>query len=198
MQDPRDIIRGVLQTSIALRQDMLSGSIDAIAKVADLLVATLQRGGTIYTIGNGGSAADAQHFAAELVGRFYKLERKAIPAVALSTNTSTLTALGNDYGYDIVFSRQLEAFCKPQDALVGISTSGNAVSVLKGFQVALERRATTVFLTGHTGGSIGRELMNLSATLHIPHYNTGRIQEAHITVIHILCQLIENALFETM
>ncbi len=196
MKDPQSIIREVLNSSITIRQELLANAVANIVTVAELLVASLLRGGTIYIIGNGGSAADAQHFAAELVGRFYKLERKAIPAVALTTNTSTLTALGNDYGYDIVFSRQLEAFCRPEDALVGISTSGNALSVLKGFQVAQARKATTVFFTGRTGGLIGKDMKDLSATLNIPHDNTGRIQEAHITVIHILCQLIENALFE--
>lgn len=190
-------IQEILQDSISIRQEMLNSKMATeIDRISRTLVSVINGGGTIYLAGNGGSAADAQHFAAELVGRFYKMERRALPAVSLTTNTSTLTALGNDYDYSIVFIRQLEAFLKPFDAFIGISTSGNAESILKAFKHSKKIGATTIFLTGATGGKISEACTDLAHTLNVPHKNTGRIQEVHITIIHALCELIEHELFE--
>ena len=162
-----------------------------IAEMAGMLADTLKEGGKLLVMGNGGSAADAQHFAAEIVGRF-KLERRALPAVALSTDTSILTAIGNDYGFEAIFSRQVEALAAPGDMVVGISTSGNSPNVLKAFQVARQRGCCIVGLLGRDGGSI-KDACSLA--LVVPSDDTPRIQEGHIAIIHIVCDLVEKALF---
>jgi D-sedoheptulose 7-phosphate isomerase len=154
------------------------------------VVLCLQAGGKVLLLGNGGSAADAQHIAAELVGR-YKAERRGLPAVALTTDTSALTAIANDYGYDRVFARQVEALAKPGDVVVGISTSGNSPSVVEALGAAERAGCTTVALTGRDGGRIGRLA---DVHLNIPHDDTARVQEAHITLGHILCELVERAM----
>lgn len=196
---PKDSTRAIVEAALVesrdLRSQVLATEVDTIVSMGQAIVDALRSGGTLYTFGNGGSAADAQHIAAELVGRFYKLERRALPAVALTTNTSTLTALGNDYGYDVVFERQVEAFVRRGDVALGISTSGGAVSVLRAFQKAQSIGATTMYLTGASGGRIAKELAGLDYILRVPSTNTGRIQEVHMTVGHILCALIEHALF---
>jgi D-sedoheptulose 7-phosphate isomerase len=162
-----------------------------IAELAELLVGAFKNGNKLLVMGNGGSAADSQHFAAEIVGRF-KMERRALPAVALSTDTSILTALGNDYGFDSVFRRQVEALGAAGDVVVGISTSGNSPNVSQALELARSRGCRTVGLLGKDGGSI-RELCDLA--LVIPVQDTPRIQEGHITIIHIVCDLVEKALF---
>jgi len=162
-----------------------------IAEMAALLADTFRSKGKLIVMGNGGSAADAQHFAAEIVGRF-KMERPALPAVALSTDTSILTAIGNDYGFDAVFKRQIEALAVAGDAVVGISTSGNSPNVLQALKLARERGCRTIGLLGKNGGSI-KALCDLP--LVIPSSDTPRIQEGHITIIHIVCDLVEKALF---
>lgn len=148
----------------------------------------LKNGGKIFICGNGGSAADAQHFAAELVGRFEK-DRKGIPATALSTDTSCLTAIGNDFGFEYVFSRQIEALAKPEDIVIGISTSGNSENVYRALLHAKKLRCLTIGLTGRNGGTLQHETDYL---LNIPVQRTCRIQETHIMLIHILCGLIEH------
>ena len=163
----------------------------SIAAMAALLVEAFKSGNKLLVMGNGGSAADAQHFVAEMVGRF-KLERKALPAIALSTDTSILTAIGNDYGFDAVFSRQVEAHAVAGDVAVGISTSGNSPNVLKALQLARERGCRTIGLLGKDGGSI---ITVCDLALVIPTSDTPRIQEGHITIIHIVCDLVEKALF---
>ncbi|MDA8412578.1 MAG: D-sedoheptulose 7-phosphate isomerase [Desulfobacteraceae bacterium] len=162
-----------------------------IAEMSNLIAAALGNGNKLLVMGNGGSAADSQHFVAEIVGRF-KLERKALPAVALSTDTSILTAIGNDYGFEAIFSRQVEALAAPGDIVVGISTSGNSPNVLKALKVARERGCLTIGLLGKDGGSI-RPACDLS--LVVPTTDTPRIQEGHITIIHIVCDLVERTLF---
>jgi len=162
-----------------------------IAETATLLVDRFKDNSKLLVMGNGGSAADAQHFAAEIVGRF-KLERAALPAIALSTDTSILTAIGNDYGFDAVFMRQVEALATAGDVVVGISTSGNSPNVLKALQLARERGCRTVGLLGNDGGSI-KGVCDLA--LIVPSSDTPRIQEGHITIIHIICDLVEKALF---
>jgi D-sedoheptulose 7-phosphate isomerase len=180
LQDHRSVIA-------LLERDMLP----LIAEMGILISDTLNRGNKLLVMGNGGSAADAQHFVAEIVGR-YKMERRALPAVALSTDTSILTAIGNDYGFDVVFSRQVEALAAPGDAVVGISTSGNSPNVLKALNAAKARGCRTIGLLGKDGGSI-KGACDLA--LVVPSDDTPRIQEGHITIIHIVCDLVEKALF---
>jgi D-sedoheptulose 7-phosphate isomerase len=163
----------------------------AIESATQLLAAALGSGNKLLVMGNGGSAADAQHFAAEIVGRF-KLERRALPALALSTDTSILTAVGNDYGFDSIFTRQVEAHAAPGDVVVGISTSGNSPNVQAALQLAGESGCRTIALLGKDGGSI-KGVAELS--LVVPSFDTPRVQEGHITIIHILCDLVEKALF---
>ncbi|CAH2030348.1 D-sedoheptulose 7-phosphate isomerase [Trichlorobacter ammonificans] len=167
---------------------------DSIARIAGRLVETLKIGNKLLIMGNGGSAADAQHFAAEIVGRF-AMERPGLPAMALSTDSSALTAIGNDYGFDRVFSRQVEALAAPGDALVGISTSGNSPNVLKALETGRQAGCSTIGLLGRDGGTIA-PLCDLA--LIVPSDITPRIQEGHITVIHILCDLIEQSLFGSL
>ncbi len=162
-----------------------------IIRVASMLIDAFRGGNKLLVMGNGGSAADAQHLAGEIVGRF-RLERPGLPALALSTDTSILTAVGNDYGFDEVFRRQVEAHARTGDVVIGISTSGSSPNVLSALRLAGERGCRTIGLLGKDGGSI-RELVEIDLT--VPGYDTPRIQEGHITIIHILCELVEQALF---
>ncbi|MDD2897635.1 MAG: D-sedoheptulose 7-phosphate isomerase [Desulfuromonadaceae bacterium] len=162
-----------------------------IAEMVTLLVDTFDRGGKLLVMGNGGSAADAQHFVAEIVGRF-KMERRGLPAIALSTDTSILTAIGNDYGFERVFSRQVEALAAPGDLVVGISTSGNSPNVQCALELAREMGCRTVGLLGRDGGSI-KDVCTLA--LIVPTMDTPRVQEGHITIIHIVCDLLEKKMF---
>ncbi len=160
------------------------------ARAAELLFAALAADGRILACGNGGSAADAQHFVAELVGRFEQ-ERLPLAAVTLSADTSILTAVGNDYGYDHVFSRQVQALGRAGDVLVALSTSGNSPSVLKAVQAAHERDMRVIALTGRGGGALGRMLSELDVHLCVPHDRTLRIQEVHGLLLHALCDAID-------
>ena len=162
-----------------------------IAEMVTLLVETFKQGGKLLVMGNGGSAADAQHFVAEIVGRF-KMERRGLPAIALSTDTSILTAIGNDYGFDKVFRRQVEALTAAGDLVVGISTSGNSPNVQQALELAHENGCRTVGLLGKDGGSI-KNCCDLA--LIVPTDDTPRVQEGHITIIHIVCDLLEKTLF---
>ena len=155
------------------------------------LLEAFRSGKKILIMGNGGSAADAQHLAAELVGRFL-LERKALPAIALTTDTSILTAVGNDYGFDEVFKRQIEALAEPGDVVIGISTSGNSANVEKAMQAAREKGCRTIGLLGRDGGRVAALC---DVELIVPAQCTPHIQEAHLVIIHILCALVEQALF---
>ena len=158
-----------------------------VKAVANEMRATMQRGGKILIMGNGGSAADSQHIAAEIVGR-YKKERRGLPAIALTTDTSILTSVGNDYGYDYIFARQIEALCRPEDLVIGITTSGNSKNVVNAIIEANSIGATTVGLTGGTGGKLS-ELCKFN--LVMPSSDTPRIQEAHIFIGHSLCGMLE-------
>ena len=158
-----------------------------IAAVADAMRTCLASGGKILLFGNGGSAADSQHIAAEIVGR-YKKERRGLPAIALTTDTSILTSVGNDYGFDFIFSRQVEALCTPADVVIGFSTSGNSRNVVLGIEKAREIGAITVAMTGGSGGKLA-SLCDHALTM--PTSDTPRIQEAHILIGHSLCDLVE-------
>ncbi|MDD3294977.1 MAG: D-sedoheptulose 7-phosphate isomerase [Geobacteraceae bacterium] len=186
-----DIVRNCFAAHREVMESVERDLAPAILEVARTLMAVFRGGGKLLVMGNGGSASDAQHFAAEIVGRF-RLERKALPAIALSTDTSILTAVGNDYGFDSVFLRQVEALAAQGDVVMGISTSGSSVNVLEALQLAREKGCLTIGLLGRDGGAIGK---SADMALVVPARDTARIQEAHITIIHILCQLIEQGLF---
>ena len=159
----------------------------ALEVAANICIDSLKQGGKILIFGNGGSAADAQHIAAELVGR-YKLERKGLSAIALSTDTSSLTAIANDYGYEHVFDRQIEALANPEDVAIGISTSGNSSNVINALQLAKNIGCKSIGLSGKSGGDMNKLC---DVNLVIPANDTARIQEMHILVGHIICHLIE-------
>jgi len=188
----RDRIRDILKESITAKAYLLYDDriVAGIERAAREITATVKRGGTVLICGNGGSAADSQHFAAELTGRFQR-ERRALPAVALTTDTSSLTALANDYGFDIVFERQVEALGRRRDLLVAISTSGRSPNVLKAVRRAKRIGMRTIGLTGRDGGTLARVA---DLPLIMPASSTARIQECHICVIHILCELVERDL----
>ncbi len=178
-----------LKKTLQLTQDKLS---ETILSFADLVAECFNAGNKILIMGNGGSAGDAQHFAAEMVGRFIK-ERKGLPAIALNTNSSILTAVGNDYHFDQIFSRQVEALAVPGDVLIGISTSGNSANVIKALEKGRELGCRTVSLCGRGGG----KLPALSdIILVVPSDDTPHIQEMHIVIIHLVCGLVENQLFD--
>ena len=180
-----------LQSQRALMERVERELTPLIAECATLLADILSSGGKLLIMGNGGSAADAQHFAAEIVGRF-KLERRALPAISLSTDTSIITAVANDYSFETIFSRQVEALADASDAVIGISTSGNSSNVLKALELARRRKCRTLALLGRDGGTI-KDVSDLA--LIVPSDDTPRIQEAHITIIHIICDLVEKAMF---
>ena len=180
-------IRAKLQESIQTKEAVLKDLVPVIEKAAQLFLQALRSGRKILLFGNGGSAADSQHIAAELVGRLC-LERRALPAIALTTDTSNLTALGNDFGYDTVFQRQIEALGSSGDLAVGISTSGNSPNVLAAIRAARRKGLKTMALTGHGGGKLAGLV---DCAIVIPSDNTQRIQESHITIGHIVCELVE-------
>jgi D-sedoheptulose 7-phosphate isomerase len=159
-----------------------------ISEVGILLQNCIKNGGKILICGNGGSAADSQHIAAEIVGRFKK-ERKGLPAIALTTDTSILTSVGNDYGFEYIFARQVEALCTPKDVLIGITTSGNSTNVVSAIEAANAIGATTIGLTGGTGGKLNALC---TQNIIVPADVTARIQEAHIFIGHCLCEIIES------
>lgn len=189
----RDSVRSAIEKqlleSVRVKEQLLAECSDSIADVIELLIETVDRGGKILLCGNGGSAADAQHIEAELVARL-KTERRAIPAIALTTNTSTLTALANDYDFSRIFVRQVEAFGATGDVLIGISTSGNSQNVIAALKYAAQKGLKTVALTGGDGGAM-TVIADLSVV--VPSKNTQRIQECHIAIAHIFCDLLEQS-----
>ena len=191
--DSTKIIYDQIADSIAVKQAVLADAeiCKAIEVAANAVVKAYQNGHRALLAGNGGSAADAQHIAGELVSKFY-FERPAIDAVALTTNTSILTAIGNDLGYDVLFSRQVEAMGHEGDVFIGISTSGNSKNIVKALEVCRERGIYTIGLTGESGGAM-KELCDLC--IQIPCSETPRIQEAHMMIGHIICCLVEETLF---
>jgi D-sedoheptulose 7-phosphate isomerase len=186
-------IKSIVSESIAVKSSVLQD--DALLKrveaVVEAMVAALKKGNHIYFCGNGGSAADAQHLAAEFSGRFYK-DREALPAEALHCNTSYMTAVANDYSYDVIFARLIKGIGKKGDFLVGLSTSGNSTNIIKAFEVAREKGLVTVGFTGDTGGNM-KALSDY--LINVPSKNTPRIQESHIMLGHIICELVEAQYF---
>lgn len=196
MKQTNDFISRVsklIGASIATKQELKRSAetLSTIANVSGLLASALRQGGKVLLFGNGGSAADAQHIAAELVGRF-AFDRPALPALALSENGSSVTAIGNDEGFDQVFARQIEAFGRPGDVAIGISTSGNSVNVIRGMSAARKLGLQTIALTGRKGGNLRN---CVDHCVCIPSDETPRIQECHILIGHILSQLVESELF---
>jgi D-sedoheptulose 7-phosphate isomerase len=188
----REIITEALEESARIKKAAAQDLTDAIAGAATIILEAYRNGHKLLLAGNGGSAADAQHIATELVGRFMK-ERKAMPAISLSTDTSILTATANDYGYENVFSRQIEALGKEGDILLALTTSGASPSILKAIDTARTRGMRVIILTGEKGKSLGSKG---DQVIVVPSEKPPRIQETHITIGHILCQLIEDYLCE--
>jgi len=167
---------------------LLHNLTDAVATSAQMCIDCIKDGGKILLFGNGGSAADAQHIAAELVGR-YKVERKGLAAIALNTDTSAITSIGNDFGYDYIFERQVQALANSKDVIVGISTSGNSLNVINGLKMASSLECNTIGLTGQDGGEMNK-ICNIN--LAVPSEDTPRIQEMHILIGHTICHLIDQ------
>ena len=187
-----ELVRRRIQASVRVKQRFSQKLIRNVALAAEKIAECHRSGGKLILLGNGGSAADAQHIACELVGRFL-LERRALEAVALSTDTSILTCLGNDYGYDRIFERQIEACAKPGDVVVGISTSGNSPNVIRAMKRAKKVGCTTIGMTGRGGGKLKGMV---DVLLNVPSEETPRIQESHILMGHIICELVERDVLE--
>ncbi|HEY5967431.1 MAG TPA: D-sedoheptulose 7-phosphate isomerase [Chitinophagaceae bacterium] len=188
-----DKIKKIIKASIDTKQSVLQneGLLKTIAVSVDVIVNAFRNGKRVYFCGNGGSAADAQHLAAEFSGRFYA-DRKALPAEALHCNTSYLTAVANDYGFDEIYSRLIDGIGEQGDVLVGLSTSGNSPNILKAFKTAKKKEMITIGFTGKSGGEMRTLCDHL---INIPSTDTPRIQESHIMVGHIICQLVEEKYF---
>jgi D-sedoheptulose 7-phosphate isomerase len=186
-------INDIIKESIAVKTMALNDAslVDRVGTVIDLIVARFRAGKHLYFCGNGGSAADAQHLAAEFSGRFY-IDREALPSEALHCNTSYMTAVANDYSYDLIYSRLIKGIGKKEDILVGMSTSGNSVNILKAFETARAKGITTIGMTGQGGGKLAALSDHL---IDVPSKNTPRIQEAHMLLGHIICQLVEEKYF---
>ena len=186
-------IKEIISSSIETKQRLLSDEtlLKTICDTVDVIVKTFKGGKRVYFCGNGGSAADAQHLAAEFSGRFYK-NRKALPAEALHCNTSYLTAVANDYSFDDIYSRLIDGIGEEGDILIGLSTSGNSKNIIKAFETAMKKGMLTIAFTGETGGNIKPLCDQL---INIPSADTPRIQECHIMVGHIICQLVEEKYF---
>lgn len=188
-----DTIRRSIEASIATKQQILANPalLESLEAVAEVMVKALREGKRILWCGNGGSAADAQHLAAELSGRFY-YDRPPLNSEAMHCNTSYLTAVANDYGYDLIYSRMIDGACKPGDVLVGISTSGNSKNICNAFRKAKELGVITIAMTGASGGEM-KELADF--LLNVPSTDTPRIQESHIMIGHIICEIVEARMF---
>lgn len=186
-------IKNIIRESVAVKTLVLDDPalVTRVEKIVDLVVERFRAGKHLYFCGNGGSAADAQHLAAEFSGRFY-IDREALPSEALHCNTSYMTAVANDYSYDLIYSRLINGIGKREDILIGMSTSGNSVNIIKAFETARQKGITTIGMTGQGGGKLAELSDHL---IDIPSRNTPRIQEAHMLLGHIICQLVEEKFF---
>lgn len=187
MSDAARLVREIVAETIRLHEQV-AANVDAVVQASEAMAKALEQGRKVLAFGNGGSAADAQHLAAELVGRFQR-ERPALAGVALSTDTSVLTSIGNDYGFERVFARQIEALGLAGDVAVAMSTSGSSPNVLAACRAARERGLTVIALTGRDGGELGH-LADIH--LNVPHASTARVQEVHRTLLHAICELVER------
>ena len=186
----REKIKDTFLQSIQLKEQLLHNNLSQIVEITETIIESLKKGGKILIFGNGGSAADAQHIAAELIGRFKK-DRSALAAIALTTNSSIISSLANDYGYEVIFAKQIEALGKKNDVAIGISTSGKAKNVILGIKQAKKMGIRTVALSGGDGGDLVRAA---ELSLLVPSNVTARIQEAHITIGHAVCEIVELTL----
>jgi D-sedoheptulose 7-phosphate isomerase len=186
-------LKDIIKASITVKEQLLQNEslLEQIETSVEVITNAFKNGNAVYFAGNGGSAADAQHLAAEFSGRFYK-DRKALPSDALHCNSSYLTAVANDYSYDVIYSRLLEGLAKKGDVLVGISTSGNSKNIVKAFEMAESMGVTTIAFTGEKGGQM-KSMANY--VINVPSNTTPRIQESHILVGHIICELVEENIF---
>ena len=187
--DPRAALVVRALKDAAAAHERMTASAAVVAEAAGAIVAALKQGRTVFAFGNGGSAADAQHFTAELVGK-YERERKPWPAIALTTDTSAITAVANDFGFDKVFARQIEALGRPGDVAIGITTSGSSPNVLRGLEAAKERGLITIALTGRSGKAGPMAAHHVA----VNEERTSRVQEVHATVLHVFCELVEREL----
>jgi D-sedoheptulose 7-phosphate isomerase len=192
MEDIEDIIVRIFRESSQIKEAFINENLSKIVKVVDAVTASLKGGSKILLFGNGGSAADAQHIAAEFVNRFL-IERPPLPAIALSTDTSIITSIGNDYDFSEIFSKQIRAIGQSGDVAWGLSTSGKSPNVVKALETAKKMEMITIGLTGKDGGPIARIVDH---SLHVPSGSVPRIQEVHITVGHVICELIDLKLFQ--
>ena len=190
----KTIISSRLVQSIMVKEAFARESTDKIVTLAEHIIETFNDGGKLLIFGNGGSAADAQHMAAELVNRFL-INRRPLPALALTTDTSVITAIGNDFSYDLIFVKQVQALGKPEDMALGITTSGTSVNVVKAMQTARDMGLKTAALTGGTTPEAGELSQSCDLILTVPSNETPHIQETHLWVEHVLCELVENAIF---
>lgn len=189
-----DQISRIFSESIATKQQAMASMPATISRAVELLITALDSGHKVLSCGNGGSAADAQHFSSELLNRFHN-DRPSLPAIALTTDSSTLTSIANDYHYDEVFARQMTSLGQPGDVLLAISTSGNSGNVCRAIDVAHERTMPVIALTGKDGGRIASLLTDSDIELRVPSDVTARIQEVHLLIIHVLCTRIDDRLF---
>ncbi len=189
----KEKILKAFKESIAIKEQFINDNLDTVLEVSNVLAETLNNGGKLILFGNGGSATDASHIAAEFVGRFKK-ERPALPAIALNTDMAVVTAIANDYDFSDVFVRQMKALAQEGDIVIAISTSGNSPNVIKAVEVAKRKKIKTIAFTGAKGDKLASKTDYVFA---VPSVNTPRIQETHITLGHVLCQMVEEILFET-
>jgi D-sedoheptulose 7-phosphate isomerase len=190
VDETRDAVRRRLDEAVTVIAGVRDGDLDPIVRAVDAIAGALAGGQALLVFGNGGSAADAQHFVTEFVGRFER-ERRPVPALALTADTALITAVANDYGFERVFVRQIEAFGAPGDIAFGITTSGRSPNVVEGLRAAAGRGMTTIALTGRDGGEAGQVA---DIHLHVAHEVTARVQEAHIAILHVICELVEAGL----
>ena len=186
----RDVIMAVLRQTAELHAELPASQVALIEEAAALMTEALAAGGKILWFGNGGSATQSQHMAAEFVGRFAR-ERRSLPSLSLTENMASVTAIGNDYAFERIFARQVEGLARPRDVAVGLSTSDNSSNVLRGLEAARDRRVRTIGLTGASGGHMAKLC---EVCICVPSSVTARIQEVHLTIGHILCGLVEDAL----
>jgi D-sedoheptulose 7-phosphate isomerase len=190
VDETRDAVRRRLDEAVTVIAGVRDGDLDPIVRAVDAIAGALAGGQALLVFGNGGSAADAQHFVTGFVGRFER-ERRPVPALALTADTALITAVANDYGFERVFVRQVEAFGAPGDIAFGITTSGRSPNVVEGLRAAAGRGMTTIALTGRDGGEAGQVA---DIHLHVAHEVTARVQEAHIAILHVICELVDAGL----
>ncbi len=191
----KKLIEQNFNESIETKQKSVNTLVPAIEIAINILTTAFRSGNKLLICGNGGSAADSQHFAAEFTGR-YEMERKPLPAIALTTDTSALTAIGNDYSFDMIFSKQVEALGNNNDILLAISTSGNSSNMIKAIEIAHDSGMSVITLTGKDGGKIAKMLKDTDVNICVPANRTARIQEVHLLVLHTICDAVDNILFK--